>query len=263
MADVTYLDVAAAAARYAGAYQREQFGTIDDHEYKSPGDPVSDVDYGSEKRILNQLTTAFPEHAVLSEESGLVGTDDANPTHCWIVDPLDGTSNFLRESPEFAVSIALEVEDDLEVGVVYQPMVDTLFATSLNDATAADVGGVPLGIAPTEQLASALIAIPYSSSRLQRDAVWTAHRELGSRVEVLRSSGSGALDLAYLAAGRIDAVVGFNQSRWDCAAGLILAETAGATITDFTGGPDYDEDFVATNGDLHSPIVDLFDGSGR
>lgn len=251
-----FLDVAVSAARDAGAYQREHFGTIDNHEYKSPGDPISEVDHESERRIIEQLTTAFPDHAVLSEERGLVGADIGDPTHKWIVDPLDGTSNFLRESPEFAVSIALEVEGILEAGVVYRPMSDTLFAASRNDATPADVDSVPLDVARTERLTSALVAIPYSSSRLQRDAVWRTHRELGSRVEGLRSSGSGALDLAYLAAGRLDAVVGFDQSRWDCAAGFLLAETAGATVTNLAGEQDYGEDFVWTNGHLHSSVRD-------
>lgn len=252
----TYIKIAAEAARDAGSYQREQFGTINDNQYKSPGDPVSEVDHESERRILERLTTEFPDHAVLSEERGHVGADDGNPTHKWIVDPLDGTSNYLRDSPEFAVSIALETEGTLEAGVVYRPMSDTLFAASRGDATAADVDGLPLGVASIERLPSALVAIPYSSSRLERDAVWNAHRELGSRVEGLRSSGSAALDLAYLAAGRIDAVVGFDQSRWDYAAGLLLAMTAGATVTNFAGGPEYSDDFVATNGNLHTSVLD-------
>lgn len=252
----TYLDIAVEAARHAGSYQREQFGTIDEHKYKSPGDPVSEIDHESERRILERLTNEFPDHTVLSEERGLVGAEDGEPTHKWIVDPLDGTSNYLRENPEFAVSIALETEGTLEAGVVYRPMSDTLFAASRDDSTTTDVEGVPLNVAPIERLPSALVAIPYSSSNLERDAVWRAHRELGSRVEGLRSSGSGALDLAYLAAGRIDAVVGFDQSRWDCAAGHLLAEIAGATVTNFDGGPDYSDDFVATNGQLHTSVLD-------
>lgn len=251
-----HLNIAAEAARHAGLYQREQFGTIDDYQYKSPGDPISEIDHESERRILKRLTTEFPDHAVLSEERGLVGADDGDPTHKWIVDPLDGTSNYLREIPEFAVSIAFETEGTIEAGVVYRPMSDTLFAASRGGATAADVEGVPLGVASTERLPSALVAIPYSSSYSERDAVWFAHQEFGSRVEGFRSSGSGALDLAYLAAGRIDAVIGFDQSRWDCAAGHLLAETAGATVTNFAGEPDYSDDFVATNGHLHTSVLD-------
>lgn len=254
-----YLDIAAEAARNVGSYQREQFGSIDDHQYKSPGDPVSKVDHESERRIIERLRDEFPDHAVLSEERGLVGAEDDDPADKWIVDPLDGTSNYLRGSPEFAVSIAFETEGTLEAGVIYRPMSDTLFAASRAEGTTADVGGRRLSVASTEQLSSALVAIPYSSSYLDRDAVWIAHRELGSRAEGLRSSGSGALDLAYLAAGRIDAVVGFNQSRWDCAAGHLLAEMAGATVTDLGGGADYRDDFIATNGKLHTAVLDAMD----
>lgn len=245
-----YLTVAVEAARRAGSYQRDQFGTLDGHEYKAPGDPISEVDHESEQLVLDQLQAAFPDHTILSEERGAVG--GPADTHRWVVDPLDGTSNFVRENPEFAVSIALEVDDRLTVGVIYRPMSDTLYAASRDGA--ADES-VPLDVSVVDQLDSALVAIPYASAHADRDDLWATHRALGQRVEGIRSSGSGALDLAYLAAGRIDATVGFNQSRWDCAAGLLLAEVAGATVTDHTGGADAAGTFVGSNGHLHETVL--------
>ncbi|NIB99268.1 inositol monophosphatase family protein [Halobacterium sp. R2-5] len=244
------LETAAEAARLAGDFQRSAFTEDHDTDYKGPGDPVSEVDLESERRILKHLTDAYPSHGILSEEDGGVGNQDVR----WVVDPLDGTSNYLRGLPDFCVSIALEVEGTLRAGVVYRPMSDDMYAATLSgDSTTASVALEP---AETTDPESALVSLPYSSSRAGRDDVWAVHRAFGSTVEGIRSTGSGALDLAHVAAGHTDAACGFNQSLWDRAAGEVLVEAAGGTLTDHTGGENHDGDFLASNGHLHGTLVD-------
>ncbi|MFC4542844.1 inositol monophosphatase family protein [Halosolutus amylolyticus] len=241
-----YLDIAIEAARQAGRYQREQFGITLEYDYKSSGDPISRIDHESERLILDRLTAAFPDHAILSEERGTIGSGENR----WIVDPLDGTSNYVRGIPDFAVSIALEVDDRLHTGVIYRPMSDDLYAATLESDGVVSEESTAIGVSETNALENALVSVPYSSACTDRAAVWETHRALGSNVEGLRSSGSGALDLAYLAAGRTDAACGFEQSEWDRAAGLLLVEAAGGEIARVDG------DFVASNRRLHGDVLD-------
>lgn len=249
------LDTAIQAARRAGEYQRNNYTEPQQYQYKSEGDPVSEIDRESESRIIEFITDRHPSHAILSEETGAVG----NSSHRWIVDPLDGTSNYVRGLPDFAVSIALEVDGTLQIGVVYRPLTDDLYAAARDGTTPDD--GIALSTSATDRPESSLAAISYSSSRTDRGAVWETHRRVGSEVEGIRSSGSGALDLAYLAAGKIDAVCGFDQSRWDSAAGLLLIEAAGGSVTHGVVGRESDGDFVASNGQLHSNFIKYVRGN--
>lgn len=246
-----HLQVAVTAAQLAGQYQREQLDTISHHEYKSRGDPVSEVDLESERIILDHLSSEFPDYAILSEEAGAIGNSDKR----WIVDPLDGTSNYIRNHPDFSVSIALELSGQLDTGVIYRPASDALFVATRNNGT--DGCGRTLGVSDTDALANALVALPYSSSCKRREDIWSTHRSVGAKTEGMRLTGSGALDLAYLASGTFDAVYGFEQSLWDRAAGLLLVEMAGGQITDHRGRDDYAADFVASNGELHQDIMDV------
>jgi len=135
----------------------------------------------------------------------------------WIVDPLDGTSNYLRGLPDFTVSIGLSVGGETELGVVYRPVSDELFAASKRSEPPDEA--VTLGVSDRDAIEEALVAIPYSSRNKDRDRVWETHRYFGSQVEGLRSTGSGALDLANLASGVTDIVYAFDQSEWDRTAG--------------------------------------------
>lgn len=279
--------IAIEAARKAGEYQRRSFGDVDEYEYKRPGDPISVVDKRSEELIVKTITDAFPDHAIHSEESGMVGSGD--PT--WVVDPLDGTSNYLRGLPYFSVSIALESDGRVELGVIYRPMSDELFAASdgasvedtasrhsnvdvppagtqptatddnsheaagPDDAPSSQAATVPISVSDTNSIKSALIAIPYSSSNKSHEQIWDTHRALGSTIEGIRSTGSGALDLALVAAGRVDAAVGFNQQWWDCAAGLYLIEAGRGTVTGHSGEEPADGTFLASNETLHEDVL--------
>lgn len=236
-------------ARLAGDYLRSQFRTRHSHTYKSPGDPVSEIDHNAERLIVEHLQSTYPNDAVLSEERGAIGDGSKR----WIVDPLDGTSNYLRGIPDFAISIAFEVDDEPRFGIVYRPASDDMYAAA---RTAEFDAGVSLGVSDTESLDRALVSIPYASAQSDRDAVWETHRVLGSNVEGLRSSGSGALDLAYVASGITDATCGFNQSEWDRSAGLFLVEAVGGRVTNHRGQECANGDFVASNGRVHDELLD-------
>lgn len=251
-----YMETAVEAAQLAGAYQRTRFDSTREYEYKAPGDPVSEVDRESERLILDHLDDSYPDHAVLSEERGAVG----DAARRWIVDPLDGTSNFVRGHPDFTVSIALEDDGELLTGVVYRPMSDDLYAVSRDRGVHED--SIALDVSRTERLDQAVVSIPYSSSCMKRAEVWETHRRLGSITEGVRATGSGALDLAYLAAGATDAVCGFEQSEWDRAAGLFLVEHAGGTVSDHQGATRHAGDFVASNASLHQAVIDEVATSG-
>lgn len=246
-----YLSVAVEAAKIAGEYQRRRFREISEHDYKSPGNPVSEMDHRSETLILEHLSSSFPNHAILSEESGRTGEHEAK----WIVDPLDGTSNYLRGLPDFTVSIGLSIGGETELGVVYRPISDDLFAASKRSDPPDEA--VTLGVSDRDATEAALVAVPYSSQHKDRDRVWETHRYFGSRAEGIRSSGSGALDLANLASGVTDLVYAFDQSEWDRTAGLFLVEAAGGVVTGHDGGVASDGDFIASNGALHQRAVDL------
>jgi len=246
-----YLPVAIEAAKAAGEYQRDRFGEITEHDYKSPGDPVSEVDHRSEALITERLSSSFPKHAILSEESGMTGNHEAT----WVVDPLDGTSNYIRGLPDFTVSIALSIDGETAVGVVYRPVSDDLFAASKRSEPPDEA--VSLGVSERDVVEEALVAVPYSSQHKDRDRVWETHRHFGSRAEGIRSSGSGALDLANLARGVTDVVYAFDQSEWDRTAGRFLVETAGGVVTGHDGDATSGGDFVASNGRLHETATDF------
>jgi len=245
------LSVAIEAAKIAGEYQRSQFEEITEHDYKSPGNPVSEVDHRSEALIVERLSSSFPDHTILSEESGMMGDHETK----WIVDPLDGTSNYLRGLPDFTVSIGLSVEGETEVGVVYRPVSDELFAASKRSEPPDEA--VTLGVSDRDAIEEALVAIPYSSRNKDRDRVWETHRYFGSQVEGIRSSGSGALDLANLASGVTDIVYAFDQSEWDRTAGRFLVEMADGVVTGHDGDATSTGDFVASNEKLHERATDL------
>jgi myo-inositol-1(or 4)-monophosphatase len=242
---VDYLSVAIEAAKIAGEYQTDRFGEVTEHDYKSPGNPVSEVDRRSETLIAERISSSFPDHAILSEESGMAGDHEIT----WVVDPLDGTSNYLRGLPQFTVSIGMSVGGKTELGVVYQPIGDRLFAAS--DRSQEPDEAVALGVSDRNSIDHSLVAIPYSSRNKNRDRVWETHRYLGGRAEGIRSSGSGALDLANLASGVTDIVYAFDQSQWDRTAGRFLIEAAGGIVTGHSGETAPSGDFIASNEELH------------
>lgn len=243
-----HLQTAIEAARAAGDRQLEQFR--DEGISYEPADGAS-IDRESERLIVARLTDAYPDHAVVTEERGTVreGTDR------WIVDPLDGTANYVRGLTAFAVSIAFERDGRTEAGVVYHPPSGTAYAGSRTDTPTE-----ALGVSTTDRLDRGLVAVPYASASVDRDALWGAQRRIAARAAGVRSSGAGALDLARVAVGRTDAACGFDQHEWDRAAGLLLVELAGGRVTAHDGRGEPTGDYLASNGRLHETTAATLGG---
>ena len=245
------------AARLAGAELVARFGRARTVEYKQAIDLVTDADRAAEEHLLAFLERRFPGHEVLAEErGGRHGPPRSGPR--WIVDPLDGTTNYAHGVPHFSVSVAVEDEAGLVAGAVYDPLRDELFEAGRGRG--ARLNAEPIRVSGEGSLARALLAtgFPYD--------VWqTADRPVKlldtfvRRAQGIRRAGSAALDLAYVAAGRYDGYFEGGLKPWDLAAGMLLVSEALGRLTDLTGGPVdlFVGDVLATNGALHEQMAAL------
>src|SRR5712671_621423 len=229
------LNVMIAAARKAGRSLKRDFGEVEKLQVslKGPANFVSSADHRAEETLRAELARARPGYGFLGEEGGR--QDGADKTHCWIVDPLDGTTNFLHGIPQFAISIALERDGTIVAGLVYNPANEELFTAERGKG--AFLNDQRLRVAARKRLADAVIAcgLPH----LGRGDLVQFRKEFGAvqeKVAGLRRFGAAALDLAFVAAGRLDGYWERNISPWDIAAGLILVREAGGFVTDLDGG---------------------------
>lgn len=214
---------------------------------------VTEVDRASEARIVEMLLTQTPDHGFLTEEAPSRASRSGAR---WIIDPLDGTTNFAHGYARFCVSIALERDGELELGVVYDPLRNELFV-ALRDA-GATLNGKPIRVGTAPSLAQALVAtgFPYDAWEIERDnAAEVAY--FIKRVRSLRSGGAAALDLADLACGRLDGFWEPDLLPYDTAAGIVLLREAGGVATDYAGGPDavYSSEIVAGNRAIHAEML--------
>ncbi len=251
-------------AREAGARLREFFREGVETEYKGDADLVTVADRTAEKLIRMRLSEAFPGHGIYGEE----GTRDRlEGEYRWYVDPLDGTTNFAHGFPQFCVSLGLEHrppgtapdrDGTLEAGVVYDPMRDELFTARRGQG--AELNGKPIRVSRASQLAEALLATGFPSRKRHLSPNIHFYHEFTLRSHGVRRAGSAALDLAYVAAGRVDAFWEFNLNPWDTAAGILLVTEAGGKVTDFAGQPYRLEsrEILASNGGIHAELVHLF-----
>jgi myo-inositol-1(or 4)-monophosphatase len=247
-------ELAVQTARDAGAVLRERLGSIRDVQFKGITDLVTDADRASEALIAERIKTAFPGHRFVGEE-GTRGAE-AGTAHGWIVDPLDGTTNYAHGYPHFAVSIGLEHAGRVVLGVVYDPMRDELFVAERGRG--ATLNGTRLRVTGEGELIRSLLAtgFPYEPAlRPEGLAIWN---DLMHRCQGVRRDGAAALNLAYVAAGRLDGFYERPLQPWDMAAGTLLVEEAGGTVTGFDGGrfDPYAREAVATNGPLHAVLLD-------
>ncbi len=231
------LNIAVRAARRAGSiimrgYQQRDQLTI---ESKGLNDFVSDIDRNAEKAIIDALLNAYPEHCILAEESGR--REGMEPFQ-WIIDPLDGTTNFLHGHPQFSVSIALQHKNTLEQAVVYNPLTEELFTASRGQG--AFFNNRRMRVSNVYSLNHALLGtgFPFKEERYLEIYLET-FRTLFSLTSGVRRCGSAALDLAYVAAGRLDGFWELHLRPWDIAAGVLLIQEAGGIVTDIYGGEDY------------------------
>lgn len=227
------LEVALEAAWRAGAILTSRFGGERTVEYKGGIDVVTDADKASEVAIIDYLRGAFPDHAVLAEESGASASGQG---YRWIIDPLDGTTNYLHRVPHFSVSIAVEGPEGLLAGVVLDPLRNECFAARRGGG--ATLNGRHIEVTRKESLDRALLCtgFPYDV-REKPDAPVGLFNRLITRAQGMRRMGSAALDLAYVACGRFDGYFEFGLKAWDLAAGALLITEAGGRIARIDGAP--------------------------
>jgi myo-inositol-1(or 4)-monophosphatase len=207
---------------------------------KQHNDFVTDVDQAAEQAIIEVLLKAYPDHAIFAEESGVTGTVNDESEYVWIIDPLDGTTNFLRGIPHFAVSIACKYRGRLEHAVVLDPVRQEEFTASRGRG--AQLNGRRLRVSGRTSLDGALLGtgFPFRDDQMDNlDNYLGMFRALVGQTAGIRRAGSASLDLAYVAAGRFDAFWESGLSEWDMAAGALLIQEAGGLVSDFTGGHDF------------------------
>lgn len=229
------LNIAIKAARAAGQIIVRHMDRLDTLSVrdKQPNDYVSEVDDLAEREIIRVIRRAYPGHAILAEESGSQGEGD----YQWIIDPLDGTTNFLHHFPQFAVSIALRHQGRLEQAVVYDPAKDELFCASRG--AGATLNNRRIRVTSLKDLDGALLGtgIPFREDQ-DLDAYLRGLRAMLPGTAGVRRAGSAALDLAYVAAGRLDGFWEYGLNAWDMAAGVLLVQEAGGLVGDPRGGAD-------------------------
>ena len=250
------LSVAVAVAREAGALLKENFGRVQDVGYKGRIDLVTEMDRRSERLIVERLGAAFPGDDVLAEEGGGART---GKSRIWIVDPLDGTTNYAHEYPVFAVSIALQVEGRLEVGVVYNPLLDEIYAGRRGGGVS--LNGKPRKVTSVDTMERALLATGFAYILVgdpEKNNVGSFSRFL-LRAQAVRRAGSASLAIAKVAVGRTDGFWERGLHPWDMAAGALLVEEAGGRISDYAGSAPALEkgELVASNGPLHEEMLRL------
>jgi myo-inositol-1(or 4)-monophosphatase len=235
----TPLNVALAAARQAGDVLRRQWPRTRQVTYKGPRDIVTDADYAAQAVILEHLRAAYPEHAILSEE-GQHDIDLASRRPTWIVDPLDGTTNYARRFPNFSVCVALAVEGAVQTGVIYDPLRrETFYAERGHGAFVQRGSGRPqaLRVSAVDDLAEALVGVDWARDPTLRAETLAALNRVAPRCRTVRATGSAALGLVYVAAGWLDAYYHFMLQPWDIAAAAVIIDEAGGGLTTPTGEP--------------------------
>lgn len=245
--------VGESAAREAGALLLARFRTGVGVRHKGEIDLVTEADLASERLVVSRLGEAFPGHAILAEEQH---ADAERGENTWIIDPLDGTTNFAHGFPVFAVSIAFERDGELVWGVVHNPLLDETF-TAVRGRGAV-LNGRPIRVSAAPVLRESLIAtgFPYdvrTSSANNLDYFCAVVQ----RARGVRRAGSAALDLAYVAAGRLDGFWELKLGPWDCAAGFLLVREAGGVVSDLQGrrGSIYERECAASNGLIHEELL--------
>jgi len=229
------LNIAVRASRAAGKVISRAFDQHDkvEVELKGTNDVVTNVDVAAEEVIIETIRKSYPKHTIISEEGGVLKGEDDD--YQWIIDPLDGTTNFVKGIPHFAVSIALRVKGKLDQAVVFDPIRGDLFTASRGKG--ATLNGFRIRVKQPKELTGAILATGFPFKKKQHiDAYFNILKTLFVKTSDMRRAGSAALDLAYVASGRVDGFFEIGLKPWDTAAGELLVIEAGGLVTDFTGG---------------------------
>lgn len=247
-----YMQTAVDAALKGGEILLSRFGNVS-IRFKDTINLVTEADILSEKAIVEVIREAFPDHQIMAEEGVANGGDS---DHKWIIDPLDGTTNYAHGYPIFSVSIALEVRGEVEVGVVYNPILKELFRAGKGKG--AYLGDKKIGVSKAERLLESLLCtgFPYGRMKGGPNNLDYFNRAIMACREI-RRDGSAALDLCSVAAGRFDGFWELMLKPWDVAAGMLILTEAGGKVTDLNGGPYsiYSDELLATNGLIHDELM--------
>jgi len=249
-----FLPFIESTARQAGALLMSHFGKVD-VEYKGQGksDVVTIADRESEKLVVGLIRARYPQHNILGEE----GTQrETGSDYRWYIDPLDGTTNFAHGFPVFCVSIGLEKNGERIAGAVYDPTRDEMFTAE--KGSGASLNGRPIHVTRQSELLEALVATGFPSAKRHKNPNIHFYHQITLKSHGVRRAGAAAIDLAYTACGRVDAYWELNLNPWDTAAGVLLVEEAGGTVTDFSGGK-FDiasKEVLASNTALHPAMVE-------
>jgi len=256
------INVMANAAIRAGRSLTRSFGDIEKLQVskKGPADYVSEADHRAEKILFEDLKKARPQYGFLMEEGGVVeGKDNSNK---WIIDPLDGTMNFLHGLPHFSISIGLERDRELFAGVVYEPITDQMFWAE--NGKGAYLNDRRIRVSTRKDVKECLFAtgIPFAGREGHKPYLAQLENVMAGSAGV-RRSGSAALDLAYVAAGRYDGWWEKGIKPWDIAAGIVLVREAGGVVTDYSGGKNMmsDGEVIAANVEVHRPLKKFIDAA--
>ncbi len=250
------LNIAIEAAKEAGKYLKFSVGKVKNIEMKKGEERnlVSEIDRNAEKKIIDIIKRHHPSHGILAEESGGSGTSD----YVWVIDPLDGTTNFLHGLPIFCVSIGLQYKNELIAGVVYDPNLDELFTAE--KGSGAYLNGKRLRVTATSELIQSLLVtgFPYDIASNPDNTIERFVNVL-VKAQAVRRLGSAALDLSYVAAGRFDGFWEVNLNPWDMAAGILFVREAGGKVTDFSGADStiHTPQMLATNGCIHNALLEI------
>ena len=247
------LNIAIHAAKESGVIQREWMGKDKKVELKGEVNLVTEVDRICEGRVIEIIKDAFPEHNILTEETPM---PEGSSSYRWIIDPLDGTTNYAHGYPFFCTSIALELEGKIMLGAIYDPLLDELFTS--RKGKGAFLNGERITVSKTPRLTESLICTGFPYDLRESPVNNVDHfNNFIMKARAVRRDGSAALDLCYVAAGRFDGFWELKLNPWDVAAGTLVVEQAGGMVTNFAGGnlDIYGQETIASNGRIHEEMV--------
>jgi myo-inositol-1(or 4)-monophosphatase len=252
----SFLDAAMSAARLAGDILRNRTSLVHiEFKDNSKRNMVSNIDLAAEKVIIDFIKERWPDHQILAEEGS---GNQKSSSYKWIIDPLDGTTNYIHGFPFYSVSIGIEFEGKLLIGVVFEPVRNNIYYAERGKG--AYMNGQPLRVSKVESLAEALLVTGFSYQLDKGDVSnFGLFNQFSHAAQAVRRTGSAALDLCYLAAGYFDGYWEMYLAPWDTAAGSLIVEEAGGKITGFNGEPFsiYSKAILASNGSLHPSMLEV------
>ncbi|MEE8298611.1 MAG: inositol monophosphatase family protein [Thermodesulfobacteriota bacterium] len=252
---MNYLEVAEKTAREAGVVLLENLGKVKKIEFKAKNSLVTEVDKLSEEIIINNIKKSFPSHDIFAEESG---RHSENSDYLWLIDPIDGTTNYAHAYPFFSISIALEVKGEVEIGLVYDPVKDEMFTAEAGKG--AYLNGELIKVSKSDSIEHSHVCTGF-----MHEVEWMVEaniKHFGNfirRARAVRRDGSAALDVCYVACGRFDGFWELGLNPWDTAAAVLILKEAGGQVTTFSGDEYsiYIKEILASNSIIHGQMIEI------